>query len=519
MQEDSVKRFYSLFRGNGRSHGMYDPKVPGDDSRGGRAETVKAPPELDQYRAHLEGAIGLGVVPVLDDATAWFGCLDIDAHADRPDIDLVALEARVKELDLPLVLCRSKSGGAHLYLFGSEPLPAASMRATLAKWAADLGHAGCEVFPKQSKLLTDPDGSQQIGNWINLCYFGADNTIRYAVEGSKKITFEHFLDVAENKRITATVMMEKAESAHAEAPPCIQKMISSGVGRGHRNEALYNFVVYVKQAFPETWRDKAFDLNAKVFTQPLTHSEAKKTIQSAGRRDYRYKCKEEPCRSRCNSSLCVQRKFGITPEEKGELEMGETPDFTHLVKYITEPVRWGLYVSNKQLILGTAEIMDYRKVREAVAEHLTLLIPPMKNDRWQAILHQLMQSARHIEAPEEASASGMIRYRLMEFCERADLTSAGTDTNERENLLHGSPVVQERTGGRCVMFRASDFVDFLKKTRSEELRGPNLWMALRDLGIEHTRLRVSGTVVPVWVVPLDEENIITMRQPTITSEI
>jgi len=515
MIDEQVARFARLFRGNQRSHGVFNP------ANGGMS-TDKSPANTEDYFDHLTGNVGLGIVPITDDGTCWFGAIDIDAHGDAPDIDLKELEAMVREKDLPLTVCRSKSGGAHLYAFGSEPLPAKLLRAALAKWAERIGYGGVEIFPKQDHLPTDSDGNRQLGNWINLCWFDSENQdcLRYTVEGGKRIPLQYFLDIAESRKISAAMLVERSADEHAEAPPCIQKIISSGVGQGQRNEALFNVVVYLKQAYPETWKDKAFDLNARMFDEPLTHAEAKKTIASTGRREYRYRCKEEPCRSLCKSSICITRKYGITPDEKNEMEMGKPPEFGPLEKVNTEPPRWHLYVDGVKLSLTTTDLMDYRQVRVAVAEELTRLIAPMKNDQWQGMLHKLMSEATELEAPEEASTKGYIRNRLNEFFHRADLDSPGTDKKDRESLLLGSPVVQiNEMGHRCVYFRAADFIDYLKKNRAEELKGPNLWMTLRELGVEHTKFRVGKTVVPVWYARIEEGDQFQLHTPEIETEI
>ena len=49
-----------------------------------------------------------------------WAAIDIDVN----DIDHTGLEEKVVELELPLVVYRSKSGGAHCYLFLEEPCPA-----------------------------------------------------------------------------------------------------------------------------------------------------------------------------------------------------------------------------------------------------------------------------------------------------------------------------------------------------------------------------------------------------------
>ncbi len=511
---DYVQRYMKLFHGNQRSYGVWNKKT-------GKVKTEKEQVTRKQYDDHINGVVGLGLVPILDEGTCWFGAIDIDAHGDAPDIDLVELEAMVRDKDLPLMVCRSKSGGAHLYVFGSEPLPAKLLRHTLAKWAARLGHKGCEIFPKQDSLLEDAEGERQLGNWINLPWFDAMNPEcnRYAVEGGDRIDFGYFLDLAESRRVSAARLVELGHDEHEDAPPCIQKIISGGVSRGQRNEALYNVVVYLKKAFPETWKDKAFDLNSRIFPDPLPFAEAKKTIASAGRRDYKYRCKEEPCRSLCQSSLCVTRKYGITPDDKSELEMGEQLEFGPLEKINTTPPKWVLHVGGAAVDLTTTELMDFRYVRIAVAEKLTKLIPPMKNEKWQVMLHDMMNNTVEIEAPDDASVGGLIKRRLYEFLGRTDLTVDG-EIQDRQNLLLGMPVVQTANdGSRRVFFRGSDFVDYLRKSRSEELKGPNLWMALRDMGVEHGRMRVGKTVVPVWSAPLTEEHEIEFVDVNMEPEI
>lgn len=517
MKDENILRFASLYRGNGRSFGQFTPNVPSSKS----SKTEKYQVDITHYKAHILGERGVGIVPIMDDGFCWFGAIDIDAHGDAEDIDLFELEKAVRDNDFPLTVCRSKSGGAHLYLYGSEPLRAHVVRSTLAKWATILGHRGVEIFPKQEMLPTDRDGTQQLGNWLNLAWFDAENPdcLRYTVEGGKRIDFEHFLDVAESRRIPGAFLLEKAESQHSEAPPCIQRMLADGVGKGHRNEAMYNMVVYLKKAFPETWRDKAFDTNATMFTEPMSHSEAKKVIDSASRRDYRYKCKEEPCRSLCNSSICVMRKFGITPDEKGELEMGSPPEFGPLEKYMTTPVRWCLYVDKVRLNLTTQQLMDFRQIREAIADNLTKLVPPMKNDRWQAQLFKLMESATLLEAPEEATQEGMVKARLRQYLAKADLESEGKDTADREALLHGSPVVQvDPNGVRHVYFRGNDFLEHLKKLRIDDIKGPNLWVMLRQQGLGSEKMRIGKQSINVWSWPLDEAGPGTIPAKEIHSE-
>lgn len=528
----SVTRFKSLFLGNMRSFGHWtgtsaltisDVKISEDK---GEPYRVMPHDEFNQYRERLfeshlasDNSDGIGIAPLMDDSTCWFGAIDIDAHSQGEEVDLKRIQRDIVQDDLPLVACRSKSGGAHLYLFGMEPLRGELVRKVLTRWSTKLGVRGSEIFPKQIKYQQEKTQNKramvfegrpvlQFGSWINLPYEGGDDTIRYAIRGSKELTLEEFMGLAEESRVSNAQLNEFLDDEFKDAPPCLQKLAAQGVEYGNRNEALYNFCIYFKQAFPDTWRDKAFDVNAKIFEEPLPHGEAKKCINSVARKDYRYKCKEEPIQSLCNSQLCVQRKFGITPDERGELHMGTAPEFTGLKKILTEPVIWVLEIQNRSVELSTEQLMDFRLVRNALLEKLTILCPPMKNDRWQIQLHKMIDEVSMIDAPEDASPAGLLRERLYEFLRKAELSSDGTDTSDREAIRRNQPVVQyhKSSGTRRVFFRGSAFVEFLQKNKAEYFKGAKLWEKLRKMGVDYGMLKISGSPVNVWSVEVNPED-------------
>lgn len=106
-----AERFQALFEGLHRAHGQYrinDASV-GDKKVSGRALTVLEPLTLDRWEDHLNGKLGVGSIPIRDDATCSWGAIDIDTYP----LDISALEAKLKDMNLPLVPCRTKSGGAN----------------------------------------------------------------------------------------------------------------------------------------------------------------------------------------------------------------------------------------------------------------------------------------------------------------------------------------------------------------------------------------------------------------------
>lgn len=499
---DPAKRLFALFAGNTRSSGRFNPRTE-------RAFTEAEPAKLADFEAHVEGKVGVGVVPIQDDDTCTWAALDIDNHESDEDIPIGPVAEKIAQHKLPLIPCRSKSGGIHAYVFFDKPQPCQRIRGLMAKWAGLVGHGGCEVFPKQGRLAQAKDGVKQFGNWLNLPYLEGDASNRYAVRDGKKLSLEEFLNWAEGSRVRDADLRSSVAADHPEAPPCVQKMFAHGVAQGHRNEALYAVSVYMRKAEPETYSAKAIEANGQIFAKPLNRAEALRTITSASRAEYGYRCNEEPCRSLCDRGTCLTRKFGITPADAERLDTVEAlPGFSNLIKYISEPVKWELTIDTTKITnISTPQLLDFRAMRELISDRLTRLVPLIKNSEWERILQPLMKDCRIVETPDDASIPGLIREKVKEFASKTDLTNRGQDKDDRKGLLRGLPVVQVVDGERCVVFRSQDFVSYLKRTKSEELKGINLWMAAKELGVKHTRFRVPGPKgheenINVWHIPV-----------------
>lgn len=495
---DQAARFYALYPSNQRSSGRFDPK-------NGKMHTEYRGLTTEDFLKHLRGEQGMGAVPILDDDTCAWAALDIDNHDQEDDIPIGPVDAKIAELKLPLIACRSKSGGIHAYMFLAKSQPASKIRALMSKWAAELGHAGCEIFPKQSKLAENK-GKKQLGNWINLPYLGSNETVRYAYRGGKKLDLESFLTAAEKLKVGDEELATLMGADHSEAPPCVQKMFQQGVASGNRNEALYTITVYFRKADPDNVEKRALDANSSVFTKPLARAEAARTIASAARPDYRYRCNEEPNRSLCDRDACVKRKFGINRDEHELLIAKDSlPMFGELRKYKTEPVRWEILIDGVKVgNIATDDLLDFRRMRQIIAERLTKVVPMVKNVEWERILQPLMAVAVIIEAPDDASVTGVIRSRLVEFASKTELNKTDTPIKERVALIRGLPIVIKQDGEPCVAFRAQDFISFLKRTKSEELKGTNLWFAVRELGVGHTKVRAGEHNINVWYMPVEQ---------------
>lgn len=200
ITDNVITEFSDLFKGYSRCHGCSIPKLVSDERLKVESTnwTKDGPVSKQEWLNHLEGKeYGVGVVILQSNNTCRFGALDIDDYT----VDIAALAKQIQFLKLPLIPCRSKSGGTHLYVFTKEDIPAPLLRDKLTEWCAFLGLSKqTEIFPKQVNRANADDK----GSWINIPYFNANDTSRYAVvDDGRPLPLEEFLYYAKNKQVTA----------------------------------------------------------------------------------------------------------------------------------------------------------------------------------------------------------------------------------------------------------------------------------------------------------------------------
>lgn len=163
-----AQRLLAVFVGAKAAHGT---TTVGRVGRNGKAESksmiVRKPLTEELVQAHIDGKQGIGAIPINEENKCKFGALDIDIY----DLNHNEVQAKIQKMKLPLVHCRSKSGGAHLYLFLKDWEQAADVRDYLTEMSIALGYSGCEVFPKQDTIIAERG---DVGNFINTPYFNAE---------------------------------------------------------------------------------------------------------------------------------------------------------------------------------------------------------------------------------------------------------------------------------------------------------------------------------------------------------
>ncbi len=505
-----AQRIMALFAGFEGQHGTHGE--PDLDPNGVKwsikrtARTIKKVITVEMWQQHLDGARPLGVVPIRTDSTCVFGSIDVDQY----DLDLAAVVQRIEAAQLPLVPCRSKSGGLHLWMFFAEPVAADAAQGVLRDVAASLGFAGSEIFPKQTKILVE-HGDQ--GNWIVMPYFGGDYGGKLKMQrGLKKtgaeMTVGEFLSMAEKRRVTPDQMAElarptkapeqlngkghkqepgtRAKTPYGDGPPCLQHLAASGFPEGGRNNALFHIGVYLKRAHPKDWEQHLDADNQAHMRPPLPADEVDAVIKSLRKKDYEYKCKDQPMVSHCNSVVCRGRKYGVGVG-------GSYPEILGLSKLETEPPVWFVDIPGHRIPMTTEDLQNYRRFHRLCMAAGNVCYKMVPEPVWFSIVGDAMQSVDSIHAPDDVSVAGVFLEMLETFLTNRMRGKA------REDLLRGAPWEDEEAGRHY--FQLAPLEKFLVREGVRDVSRSTLKYRIEALGGSHRQMNIKGRNRYVWWVP------------------
>jgi hypothetical protein len=476
-------KFKEIFEGNNSAYGQLI--LSGSKNESGKAAGkafIKRQPVIDKlWEEHLEGKDpALGVIPINEDNMCKWGCIDVDQY----DLDHLSIMRNIKGFNFPLVTFRSKSGGAHLFLFAKEFIPASLMQSKLKAMAEALGYAGSEIFPKQTQILVERGDT---GNFLNLPYHGGIRGLRYTFKaGGEAASLESFYSIydewvqtkeqIENIKIKDPV---PTEETFEQGPPCLNRLAKEGFGEGSRNNALFNVGVYRKKSNPDNWEDMLVSDNQKVMSPPLSNSEVQQLIKSLNRKGYdKYRCKEQPICGVCDPGRCRTKKFGVGFEEE------QMPELDTLTKIKSNPPQWFLNVSGNRIELKTEQLHNPNLFAIAVLDQANVVSPIPKAKDWREIyLKTLMQKLEEIEPLESLDPTNQIVNLLYDF------TVNRPAARTKEDILNKMSWTDEGH----TYFRMDDFYSFCKRNNWEidKTKTGNLIKQL-DFFIDETRMTLKN---------------------------
>lgn len=483
--ESELPQLMSLFQGYPDAYGTYRLDVAeaaAGEKNVGKATTVKSPVNQKLWELHLRGMIGLGIIPIDAKSRVKFGAIDIDSYDGFNHMELVQ---KIEKYKMPLVVCRSKSGGAHCYVFLTDWAPARVVQGKLREMAGLLGYGTSEIFPKQVEILAERG---DLGQWINMPYFDALKTQRYAygVDG-RRLSILEFVHFGNERRVTETVLTAWKNTPVEPllgGPPCLQVLCTEGFPKGTRNNGLFNIGVYCMKVSKDGWEKMIVDMNLKFMDPPLDPTEVMGVIKSLKKKEYNYTCDQSPIQPHCNAVKCRVCKFGVG-------NGAGLPVLGTLTKLNTSPATWFIDLDGgRRVELSTPQLQDPRQFQLMCMEMLNYMPGIPKKILWDAMVAKLMEAVTVIEVSKDMSQAGQLIEAIDRFCNSRAVAKTV------EEVLIGKPWTNN---GRH-HFRISDLLSFLDRIRFKYENIRWLCKVIKDHGGEHEFINIRGKGVNLWSI-------------------
>ena len=492
-----LERFKEVFAGLQTAYGQ--TKITDELSENGKHEaksfTKKEPVTDLLWQKHLNGdEPALGIVPIREDNRCKWGCIDIDTYPfDHKDFI-----KKIRDKNIPMILFRSKSGGAHVFLFAKEFVAASLMRERLKKIASTLGYAKAEIFPKQDYIRADRGDT---GSFLNVPYHGSNKSVRFAFDDNgEALKIEEFFKLYDTYSLTEKelVNLKISETDNTDdflkgAPPCLQTILKDGMPEGGRNDMMYNIGVYLKKRFPNEWESKMYIYNEQYMKPPLKHPEMTKSIESLGKKDYLYKCKLEPIVSFCNSKVCSKREFGVGDNVP-------PPEITGISKYPSDPPLYFVNIDGLSVEVDDITLHDPEKFSVACMNQISKPMLPLGKIIWRKQLVKLFEKLQMLDAPDSSKIDVQIKDLLADFINKAP-------GKKIDDLKRGLPFTEDG----ITYFKFKDFWKYIQRSKSWTIQKQRTTKLLDDLfSAKESTIKIdkeSVRAMKMETIKLDKPNV------------
>ena len=322
-----IDKFINIFEGLSSAYGQFRK----DNNRlavkvEGKSFIEKKPVTKELWQNHLNGTgPNLGVFPLTREGTCKWGAIDIDVN----NFDYEDLLNRIRKQKLPLIMFRSKSGRAHVYMFMKDFTPAQEVQTVMKKFAGKLGLADKldRVYPMQTSL-----SKNDFGSWLNMPYYNQEETSTCAYKDNfDGATIEEFFEMYDKyvqtdlsqhlvEEVKQNIKKPKEKTLEDFLLPCTKnclKLNNNKIPDENRNDYLLHMYTWSMRAvekgvkkIPEYSKMDAETLlkyfNQEYMARPVEEKEIQNTIFKSKDKEYKYLCKKPTITKYCDSSACTR---------------------------------------------------------------------------------------------------------------------------------------------------------------------------------------------------------------------
>jgi len=171
-----------------------------------------------------------------------------------------------------------------------------------------------------------------------------------------------------------------------------------------RDRFMYNYHVFVKMKYPDTWKKKVKNAPVKYFEDQHANAWDDKLlnakVRSWTRSEKGFTCTQEPISLHCKKGICVKKKFGVLAGSKGTY-----PELTNLKKIELDPepefefdvIKSDGFTTATVHCKSVEHVNDQRKRRNAISKDAGFVPPIIKSD--QAVLDVLWKTQTVVSPP------------------------------------------------------------------------------------------------------------------------
>jgi hypothetical protein len=270
----------------------------------------------------------------------------------------------------------------------------------MRRLSASLGYSGCEIFPKQTKLLVEQGDCP---SWIYLPYGGQgrditgdpifpeqgcmndmgnlmeiDAAMRWCM--GKRIGYKQFMDIfAAEKAADANGKSKgkkrpdriwEKEETHQDTidamfwdgPVCLRVLTRAPVGQGHQNHFLTQCGIFLLKKY-ENWGDALSWVNYNILTPVGDPEKLRDMIKRLPTQKYDYLCHDEPMQTYCDAHGCRMKKYGVGADGHG----GSYPDLGMTI-INRNPRIFIVSVGNSRWMMSAGELLNFNSFQTKFLE-------------------------------------------------------------------------------------------------------------------------------------------------------
>ena len=497
------KKYIQIFDGYKGAYGVADWTNVEIDPVTGKKKPVyrwNFEPFTDQiFIDHLNGTKSVGIQPTNENSEVKFGIIDVDPDkipgCSYKDYDKKFFIDKIQEFKLPLIPIESKSGGLHLFIFMKEFVSAALLVSFLSNLLPLFKlRPDCEIFPKQTQLTKNNEtGELRPGQFVNLPYYKRTKRQALNVDGTP-FTFEQFIKVVEAnlvevKNLDAITegidkqIYEGADEDFKDGPPCLAHLskIMKDPKFDGRDRFMYNYHVFVKMKYPDTWKQKVKNAPVKYFEEQHANGWDDKLlsakVRSWNRSEKGFTCTQSPINDHCKKGICVKKKFGVLAGSKGNY-----PELTNLKQIELDPepefefdvIKSDGFTTATVHCKSVEHVNDQRKRRNAISKDAGFVPPIIKSD--QVVLDALWKTRSVVSPPIGTTPKEKLHDVL-----HAKINGAKAQTDA--SFKTGTVLIEDG----YAFFKFNKFYDKLKAKNwkyNEDKTGTMMEKTYKDCGIE-----------------------------------